>query len=209
MSFDLQQQEQIDALKNFWDRWGKWAVGVVAGLAICYFGYRAYLYYQTQHTEKAALVYDELEKVARRGDLAKVKPLVSKLALEYPSTPYASRGALFAARVAFDKNDVAYTRTQLRWVLTHTAELAVKAVARLRLASVLLDQKDYRGAMTELTQEHDVAFDPLFLDLKGDVYAAQGDTAAARTAWTAAIAKVQRDALERQFIETKLDALGG
>ena len=85
----------------------------------------------------------------------------------------------------------------------------MSAIARLRLASLLLDQKTYDAAIAELNKEHPAGFDALFLDLKGDVLVAKGDAAAARDAYKSALAKLVGDSPNRQFIQTKLDALGG
>ena len=56
--------------------------------------------------------------------------------------------------------------------------------------------------------KHDSAFDPLYNDLKGDVYALQGLSKEARAAYKAAIANLEKDAPFKNYIQIKLDALG-
>lgn len=85
----------------------------------------------------------------------------------------------------------------------------LQAIARLRLASLLLDQKKFDGAIGELNQAHPAAFDAEFLELKGDVFVAKGDSNGARDAYKAALAKMQGESPNRQLVQTKLDALGG
>jgi len=209
MAFDLEEQEQIDALKAFWASTGKWIAAVALSAAAGYLGYIGWKHYQHGQAEAAAVVYGSAEAALQKGDLAALKNVQGKLASDYPNSAYASRAALLGAKLAFEKNDAAYAESQLKWVLAHGQEADLKAVARLRLAAVLLDQKKYDAAISELSQDHPVAFDSLFLDMKGDVASAKGDGKQARDDYRAALAKLVGDSPNRQFIQTKLDALGG
>ncbi len=209
MAYDLQEQEQIDSLKAFWQQWGKLIGGAVLAVTISYLGYKGYAYYQAGQAAKAAVVFADLEQASATADIAKVKASANLLQSDYAGTSFAAEGALLAAKVAFDKNDTATAQTQLGWVVANSKDEALVAVAHLRLAAILLDQKRYDGAIAELTQAHPSSFDALFLDQKGDVYAAKGEQAAARDAYKGALAKLQGESPNRQFIQTKLDALGG
>ena len=78
----------------------------------------------------------------------------------------------------------------------------------MRLAVVLVDEKNYVEALKQLDAKHDAAFDPLFNDLKGDVYTLQGNTKDARSAYQAAITALAKDTPFKNYIQIKLDALG-
>ncbi|AUH49999.1 hypothetical protein CXB49_03730 [Chromobacterium sp. ATCC 53434] len=209
MAFDLQEQEQIDSLKVFWQQWGKLIGGAVLALSLGYLGYKAYGMYQRGQSEKAAVAYEAVDDAVAAKDIAKLKAAIQQLQGEYAGTVYASRGALVLAKAAFDKNDAALAESQLQWVLKNGNDVELQAIARLRLASLLLDQKKYEGAIGELSQEHPAAFDAQYLELKGDVFVAKGDSAAARDAYKAALAKLVEESPNRQLVQTKLDALGG
>jgi predicted negative regulator of RcsB-dependent stress response len=209
MAFDLQEQEQIDSLKAFWNQWGKWIAAAVAGLAIGYLGYKGYGLYQAKQTEAAAAVYSDVETAMQSQDLARIKTEVARIEADYAATPFAPRAAFLAAKVAFDKNDTAYSVVQLTWISEHAKEPSLVALAQLRLASVLIDEKKYDAALLQLNRAHDAAFDALYFDAKGDVFTLKGDKDGARDAFKAALAKLAGDAPSRQYIQTKLDALGG
>lgn len=209
MAFDLQEQEQIDSLKAFWNQWGKWVAAAVAGLALGYLGYKAYNLYQARQIEASAALYVSVEQAARSQDLAAAKRAAQGIEAEYPASPYAARAAFLAARTAFDKNDLDFARAQLTWAATHAKEPALVALAQLRLASVLLDQKQYDAAIAQLNRAHDASFDALYYDAKGDVFTLKGDKGAARDAYKAALAKMAGDSPSHQYVQTKLDALGG
>lgn len=209
MAYDLQEQEQIDSMKAFWQQWGKLISGAVVAISVAYLGYKAFGYYQNAQASKAAVVFADVEQAAQSQDLAKVKGAAGLLQSDYSSTAYAADAALLAAKVAFEKNDLATAQAQLSWVVQNVKDESMVAVAHLRLATIELDQKRYDAAIAELGQAHPSAFDALFLDQKGDVHAAKGDKAAARDAYKAALAKLVGESPNRQFIQTKLDALGG
>lgn len=209
MAFDLQEQEQIDSIKAFWQQWGKLIAGVLAASAIAYLGFKGYRYHQEQQAQKAAAAYENIDAAVAAKDIAKLKSAVTLLQNDFGSSAYATRGSLILAKAAFDKSDLVLAKSQLEWVLANSKDESVSAIARLRLASLLLDLKTYDAAIAELNKEHPAGFDALFLDLKGDVLVAKGDAAAARDAYKSALAKLVGDSPNRQFIQTKLDALGG
>lgn len=209
MAFDLQEQEQIDSLKASWNHWGKWVAAVVGCAAIGYIGFKAYTMYQARQVEASAAIYVSVEQAARSQDLAAAKAAVVRIEADYPTSPYAARAAFLAARTAFDKNDAAFARAQLSWVTAHAKEPLLVTMAQLRLASVLMDQKQYDAAIAQLNLAHDPAFDALYYDAKGDVFTLKGDKGAARDAYKAALAKLAGDSPSHQYVQTKLDALGG
>jgi len=87
---------------------------------------------------------------------------------------------------------------------------SIAAVARLRLAAVLLDEKAYDEALKVLAAKPEPAFEALFEESRGDVLQAQGKGAEAKAAYQAALGKLASgDAVGRELIQLKLDALGG
>lgn len=209
MAFDLEEQEQIESLKVFWHQWGKWISVAVVVAALGYMGYKAYRYHQSSESEKAAVVYDALGPTLASQDVDKVKAVVSSLQTDYADTVYAGRATLILSKLAFDKQNLDLAKNQLSWLLTHEKDSSILSIAHLRMATVLLDQKHYDDALNELNQDHDTAFDSSFLDLKGDIFVAKGQARAAQDAYKGALAKLPVDAPARQYVQTKLDALGG
>lgn len=209
MAYDLQEQEQIDALKGFWAQWGKLIGGAVLAVSLGFIGFKGWQYYQRTQAESAAVVYGQLEPALQAGDLAKAKGVLAALQKDFAGSAYAANASLLVAKLAFDKNELGFARTQLKWVIEHAGkDETLQAVARLRLASVLLDEKQYDAALAELAMAHPATFDAMFLDLKADVLVARGDIGGAREAYKAALAKSAPEAQVREFIQAKLDSLG-
>jgi predicted negative regulator of RcsB-dependent stress response len=93
-------------------------------------------------------------------------------------------------------------------VADQSVEAGLRDVARLRLASILLDEKKYDEAIQTLEIKHQPSFDGLFADLKGDVLSGQGKIEEAKTAYKLAYEKVDAQGSYRSLIQMKMDALG-
>lgn len=126
---------------------------------------------------------------------------------KFPGTGFAARGALLAAKVAFDAADLPGAKTQLDWVIANSKEIELTSVARLRLAAVLLDLKQYDAAIAALDAKHSDSFQGLFLDMKGDIFNLQGKPTDAKTAYEAALAKLDAKGSQKQYTQVKLDAI--
>jgi predicted negative regulator of RcsB-dependent stress response len=134
---------------------------------------------------------------------------VSALVDKYSGTAYAPRAQLLAVQANMQARDFARAKAQLQWVIDKASETGLQDTARLKLASLLLDETDYAGAMKLLDAAHPDAFVGLYADLKGDVLHAQGKTEEARAAYKQAFDKTDQRSVYRNLIQLKLDALGG
>lgn len=209
MAYDLDEQEQVDALKDWWKRNGNaviWGVAIAAAAAA---GIQGWRYYQKSQLQQAALVYEVVQDGLQAKDVKKVREAAGQVMEKYPSTPYAARSALLAAATNYQAGDAKSAKAQLQWTIDHAKEDALRDEARLSLARILLDEKDYGAAMKLLEQPDSAAFAGLYADLRGDLLQAQGKAADARTAYTTALEKLDQKSGYRQLVQMKLDALGG
>ena len=98
----------------------------------------------------------------------------------------------------------------MQWTIDHARDGEYKALAKLRLAGLLLDEKAYDQGLALVSGDVAPAFTALFADRRGDLLAAQNKTEDARTAYKLALEKFgPTDASARQIVQFKLDALGG
>jgi predicted negative regulator of RcsB-dependent stress response len=208
MAYDLEEQEQLASLKAWWDSYGNLSTWVViAGLA-AYSGWTGWNYYQRTQAAEASALYATLEDAAATKDNAKVQRAAADIEAKYGSTAYGAMGALSAAKSAFDANDNKAAKAQLQWAIEHGAD-EFKAVARIRLAGVLLDEKAYDEALKNLSGDMPAAFTAQAADRKGDILAAQGKLPEARAAYKAALDASDKKVPGRQLIELKLESIGG
>jgi predicted negative regulator of RcsB-dependent stress response len=208
-TYDLDEQERLDELKAWWKRWGN---ALMIGLAVVIAAGAGWRYWQnhtlTQNLE-AATVYEKLTQSLASSDAKGAREAGAMLIDQYKGTAYAPRAALLLAKLNVVGKDLKSAQAQLEWAVANSKEPAVKDLARLRLAGVQLDQKQYDAALKTLSASHSDAFSARFDDMKGDVLMAQDKRAEARAAYQAAFGKMQENDAYRNVVELKLDALGG
>lgn len=208
MAYDLEEQEQIAALKDWWRKYGNilstGALVVLVGVA----GTQAWRYYRTQQSSSAAMLYSQLDTADKTNEAKKVQEIAATLAASHAGTAYASMAALRAAKSFAAANDLTNAKQRLQWVIDKTGEDEMRDVARLRLAGVLLDEKQFDEALKLLDAKHVPAFDGLYADLRGDILAVQNKRAEARAAYQIALEKADARSSYRQLVQIKLDALG-
>ena len=207
-ALDLQEQEQLDALKAWWKDNGTKLLGMLLAATIAFGGWRGWQYYQHKQSSDAVTLYAEFIKQLGSHDSKRVNDAAAAVMDKYASTPYAPRAALLAAQVNEQGQDAARAKTQLQWAVDHASEAGLKDVARLHLAALLLDEKNYAEALALLEAGHQTSFDGLYADLKGDVLGAQGKLAEARAAYQLAYEKTDAKSVYRNLIQMKLDAFG-
>ncbi len=205
--YDLDEQQQLEIIKTWLVRHGsKLAIAALLA-AIAGAAYLGYRHYEHGQAEKASALYDDLTKM--EGDVKKIRLAASNIMESFPKTPYAARAALIAAGRDFEAGEMDDARIQLQWVLDHSKEPELRDVARLRLGRVLFDQKKYADAIAALDAQHGDAFDGLYSDLKGDIYAEEGKKDQARSAYLLAFNKIERGSPYRNMVSIKLDSTGG
>jgi len=206
--FDLEQQEQIDAIKTWWERWGTLVTIVVVVVALGVTAMSGWRWYQNRQAEGASVLYLAIQEGLQANNQTRVREAAAQLTENYPGTGYAVLAALVAARLDFEGGDSKAARSRLEWAIANAKQDEFRDIARLRLAAVLIDDRDLIAALRVLDAKHGNAFDALFLDLRGDVLFAQGDPNAARNAYQSALDKFELNSPYRNLVQLKLDALG-
>lgn len=207
-NLDLQEQEQVDALKAWWKDNGKWVIGVIIIALVAFAVTQFWNKHREGQTAEAAKLYNEVMKQVASNDAKRIGDAADALASRYGDSAYAPRAQLMAAEASLQARDVAHAKVQLQWVIDHASESGLQDTARLKLASVLLDEKKYDEAMKQLDAAHPESFTGLFADLRGDVLSAQGKVAEARAAYQQAYDKTDPKSVYRNLIQLKMDGLG-
>ncbi|MGC2047380.1 MAG: tetratricopeptide repeat protein [Gallionella sp.] len=206
-ALDLQEQEQLEELKAWWKDNRNQILGALLIAVVAIGGWRGWQYYRHNQSTQAAMLFSEFVRQLQGNDAGRVNDAAAAVMDRFASTAYASRAALLAAQVNEHGKDTTRAKAQLQWVIDHAGEAELRDVARLRLASLLLDEAKYAEAISLLNVEHSAAFDGLYGDLRGDVLSAQGKLDEARSAYKLAYEKTDPKSMYRNLIQMKLDAL--
>lgn len=196
------EEQQVEAIKRFWNEYGKAILGgVVIGLAALY-GWRYYQAEQRASAEALSGSYAQLiqQQSSNEEWLAQAQSFIA----EQGSSNYAVFAALLAAKEAVNASNLPEAIKQLSWVQQNTTDASVKAIAQIRLARVQRETGDYAAALATLNQTVPASFAAQQAELKGDVLQASGDLPAAKAAYQQALAQAGQNT---QLLQIKLDEL--
>ena len=207
--YDLEEQDKLEDLKAWWKQWGNTIAGAVIAVCVGVIGVQGWRWWSQEQAERASVLYSAVSSAARAIDVAKAKDAMTQLADKYGGTGYAPRAALIVAALLFESGDKAGAKAQLAAVIDKDSEDELKQIARLRLAAILFDDKQYDDALRTLDARHDEAFAGIYADLRGDILAAAARNDEARTAYQAALTRLDAKSPYRNFVQVKLDTLGG
>ena len=205
---DLEEQEQLDAVKQFWKRYGNLVTWLLIAALVAYSGWTGWNWWQREQAIQAGAMFDELDKAAQAADADKVASVFGDLKSRYPKTAFAQQGGLLAAKLQAEKGQIDAAQATLDWVALNAGEAEYQTIARLRLAGLLLDNKKFDEALKQLDAATAGGFEALVADRRGDVLMAQGKADDAKASYTKAWQAMDAKIEYRQLIEAKLAALG-
>ncbi|HLS85808.1 MAG TPA: tetratricopeptide repeat protein, partial [Burkholderiales bacterium] len=128
---DLEEQEQLAALKAWWKENGTLVVAVVLAASVAFAGWTGWNRYKSGQAAEASVLYEALTKAVQAGDDKAVREAGGTLVESYSGTHYAALGALLAARHYFDQGDLKNARAQLQWVIEEAPSDDLRDIARL------------------------------------------------------------------------------
>ncbi|MEM6300989.1 MAG: tetratricopeptide repeat protein [Pseudomonadota bacterium] len=187
------EEEQVEALKKWWDENGRTTlIGVALALGLG-FGWQAWQQNQQQAQDNASALYQQMLQALSTAEETSPdagKELATQIKDEYRGSTYAQFAALHLARLAVYDDDLAGAERELRWVLT-MAEVGgeIHQTAQLRLARVAAAQGDTGGALTML-QAAESEFVTSYAQARGDILLADGREQEALLAYQSALASL-------------------
>ena len=205
---DLEEQEQLDELKHFWNRYGNLITWFLIAVLGAYAAWNGWNYWQRNQAAQASVLYDEVDRAAATGDVGRVQQAFADIKDKFGGTVYAQQAGLIAAKVLQDKGQAEPAKAALQWVADGASDDGIRSVARLRLAASLADAKAYDEALKVLAGGFPKEFEALAADRRGDVLNLQGKKAEAKAEYTKAWQGMEDEMDYRGLVEVKLTALG-
>lgn len=209
MALDLEAQAKLEELKAWWKQNAKWVITGLTVFVLAAAGWRGWQAWTHKQAAKASELFDRALQAAQRDDAKAVREITSQIMENYSRTAYATPAAWLVGQINHASGDLKSATAQYAYALDKARDASLKQLARLRLASIRLENKDLDGALELLQQPHDEAYAGLYANLKGDVLVEQGKTAQARAAYQEALSKLSDESALKPLVEIKLDALGG
>ncbi len=221
MALSAAEQENIDALRRWWDEYGK---TLLLTAAVAAAGYAGWVFWQNSTQSGSLAASDLYEEILDAAQLAtppgdgaaaaegdNIIALAEQLKAEHGDTVYARYAALFSARQSMLRDDLAAAEENLRWVLDNPSggvfgadDEGLTLIATLRLGRVILARSEPERALTLVNSIDPRSFEPGFHELRGDIYLSLDRPEDARDSWLAA-----RDAgSNSDGLRMKLENLG-
>lgn len=209
MALDLEEQEQLDEAKAWWKLHGNKVIWGVTVFLLAAAGWRAWETWNRNQGAEASMLFDQAVQATSMNDLKTGKEAAARIMENHARSAYAAPAAWLAGRINYETGDLKSARAQYEFALKHARDAGAEQMARLRLATLLFEEKDMAGALKLLDGTFEPAFQGLAGQLKGDILAAQGKKAEAREAYKLALEKLGDKSPLKPLVEIRLDGLGG
>jgi len=207
MALDLEEQEQLDEFKAWWDKNGKMLTNAIIIGLIAFAAWEGYQAWKQKKSSEASNIYQILVTTdTSKSDEIKLQS--TKLIDNFSGTPYAGRAAVYAAKASYLNKDVAGAKTQLEWAINNAKEPSVSAIASIELAGILYENKEYDAANNVLNNIKDPGFSGLKDNMLGDILLAQNKTAEAKKLFESALKNLDHQGKLYQLTKQKLESLG-
>lgn len=198
--------EQVDAIKAWWDKNGKSTiVGVVIVLASV-FGWNKWNEHQQALAESASARYQMM--VAQIAtDLDGALAMGGSLKQEFKDSHYAVLAAMMMAKVEVERGQLEIAAAELNWAAAQSNNPIFVDLANSRLARVTLAQGRADDALTTLDKVKSASFSGVVAEIRGDAYIAQGNRKEARIAYQQALVGYAKTSTKQAQVQIKLDDL--
>lgn len=209
MDVHLTEQDQINAIRDWWNKYGKLLI-VVSIIAfsgnILWRKYQSHKEYKSQY---ASTLYNKMLLSYSQNNVKDFHTQADYITANFPKVPYAS-----LANFSLAKNDVKEGKLdqaigRLDQVIRQNHSMQLVQVARIRKARILLAQKKPDEALSELDNVADKDFMPLINEVRGDIFYSKGENTKARTEYFAALKSVPDSGKNRGLLQMKYDQLAG
>ncbi len=205
MREDLEQQEQLAALKAFWATNRKWITSILIILVIVSVTTTGWKFYTENRQLQASKLLSSVQEAVEEQKIDDAILITNELAKKYSSYPQRGLAGLVLSKALVFDDRQEEAEKQLRSLLNIDSD--VSWVARVRLAGLLLDMNKPVEALDILPEKIPPIWTGIVSDRRGDVLMALGKKAEARSAWVRALEVYSSDRAEgvaRNMIMMKL-----
>lgn len=204
MAYSIEEEQEINQLKDWWKENGKTIiVAFILGVGGM-FGWRYWQAHQAEQIAQASAQYDALIYSAQQDEQAK-KANIEQFVQANSKTAYAVFALLDEAKKAAEKQDFAAAEANLNQALTQSQDEVLISIVALRLSAVQFQLGQLDNALTTLHQVKGESFNARKAILTGDIQVAKGDKVAAKKSFEQA--QQSGSQLEQQMVKMKLNNL--
>lgn len=195
------EQEQVEALKAWWDKNGRQAIVALVAFLLAVLGWQAWNDHRNEVAAAASSHYQQMTHLIELDPNQAVEAGRALIA-NYPDSIYATMASMLMARLAVEDKDLDTASAHLRSAMEQSSQAELAQLARLRLARVELAQGKPQLALATINGgEQSAASD----ELRGDIMMAMGKKDEARAAYSKALEAYGSVVDKRDLVQIKLD----
>jgi len=179
------EAEQVEDIKRWAKAYGPAVViGIILALVLSY----AWHYWQSYQNQQQIAASELYEQLQQSEDLKTHSTLIKQLNRQYAQTPYASLAHFLLAKTQVEQQHYQAAEHALQWITTHSKNQDFIAIAKLRLARIDIQTKQYDQGLALLNTIKDPNYDSVIYAIKGDIYHAKHEIPRAKQAYQQALA---------------------
>jgi predicted negative regulator of RcsB-dependent stress response len=167
------EDSQEIRVKTWWKKNGTTLLVGTCLAILALSGHKFWIKQQEKNAAAASALYDQYQVALNTHDQEALTATSTSLKDKYKRTPYATAVTMIEAARDIQQNKLEEASASLSWVIDEGSDYA-KPIARLRLAELKLQQKDYEGAKALLKDPGDPAYVPPYQEMMGDIYFSEG-----------------------------------
>lgn len=207
MSVYMTEDEQIEAIKKWWQCYGTLITVVISLLLLMISGYKYWSWHQAKVKTQASTAYEQLMVAFSNQDNKAVKSYARQLTGEYNTTVYAHAARLILAKLYVSQEQYDKARENLAYVAEHAPMKSLQQIAHIRAARLLTAKQSYEKALAELALVDEKNYLPLVNELKGDIFTATGQYQKAIASYKEAMEGVHTQGIGNLYLEMKTSEL--
>jgi predicted negative regulator of RcsB-dependent stress response len=208
------EEDQLDALRRWWNEYGRSTIAAVVIALAAGFGWQAWQTNQKEQAVHASDLYQALLRSIEKMDPSAPTPegieLAEQIKRDYGNSTYAQFAALHLAAMSVNKGDLGGAQAQLEWALSKAAaDSDVARIARQRLARVIAANGDTEQALATLQSAQPGPYGASYALAQGDILLAAGKQDEAREAYSRAqeMAATDGQGVNLPMLQQKLQSL--
>ncbi|RLA07771.1 MAG: hypothetical protein DRQ51_04860 [Gammaproteobacteria bacterium] len=199
------EEQQIDAIKKWWQENGKAVItGIVLGFSLIG-GWQYYGIWQKQQSSLASSFYEKSYRGLTEKNHIAINENTKILKEDYSSSIYVSLSSLLEAKSFVIDKKYKEAQLSLEWVVKN-ANKDISLLARVRLARVLQQQKKFNEALKVLQIDHPLSFSTLFAETMGDIYKDIKQNKKAQESYIRALSSAKNPKVS-EILNIKLDSV--
>ena len=211
-------EEQLELLKRYWRAYGKLATLGVFVIFVVFFGFQIWEKQRYEASVEASQLYDNLMELQGQSmnkpltteQLSTMEHIVNSLKTKYASSRYTAFAVFILVKQKVDEDKLDQAGESLEWILEQKFDEQIDALARIRLARVLLAQSPENGSKSLEVLDGIKQKDAFIVsreDVRGDIYLTMGQLDKAGLAYQKAMDTVVANGESRPLLQLKLDDL--